>query len=158
MSGVRRRRELILAILAGERIETQEELVAALENRGITASQASVSRDVSALHLVKVDGRYAPPPAGALVANPLEERISAYLIGHAPAGDNMIVLKTPPGEAPGVALALDRLDLPGVVGTVAGDDTILVAVRELTALRAVRRRLDGIMRGAVKSEEKSVKR
>jgi transcriptional regulator of arginine metabolism len=146
MSGVRRRRELILAILAGERIETQEELVAALEARGVAASQASVSRDVSALHLVKVDGRYAPPAAEAPVENPLEARISAYLLGHEPAGDNMVVLKTPPGEAPGVALALDRLDLLGVVGTVAGDDTILVAVRDLTARRAVRRRLDGLMR------------
>jgi len=148
VSGARRRRELILAIVAGERIETQEELVAALEARGVTVSQASVSRDVSALHLVKVDGRYAPPPTEVPVENPLEARIAAYLIGHEPAGDNLVVLKTPPGEAPGVALALDRLDLPGVVGTVAGDDTIFVAVRDLSMRRAVRHRLDGLM-GAV---------
>ncbi len=153
MSSVGRRRELILAIVAGERVETQEELVAALEVRGVTASQASVSRDVTALHLVKVDGRYAPPPTDLPVDNPLEARISAYLIGHAAAGDNMVVLKTPPGEAPGVALALDRLALPGVVGTVAGDDTIFVAVRDLKARRAVGRRLDRLMRGAVKRRE-----
>jgi transcriptional regulator of arginine metabolism len=145
MSGVGRRRELILAIVAGERIETQEELVAALEARDVSASQASVSRDVTALRLVKVDGRYAPPATEAPVENPLEARISAYLIGHAPAGDSLVVLKTPPGEAPGVALALDRLALSGVVGTVAGDDTIFVAVRDLTARRAVRRRLDGLL-------------
>jgi transcriptional regulator of arginine metabolism len=153
VSGVRRRRELILAIVAGERVETQEELVAALEVRGVTASQASVSRDVTALRLVKVDGHYAPPPTDAPAENPLEARISAYLLGHAPAGDNLVVLKTPPGESPGVALALDRLDLPGVVGTVAGDDTIFVAVRDLSARRAVRRRLDALMRGAVKRRE-----
>jgi len=92
------------------------------------------------------DGRYGPPPAEAPVANPLEMRIAAYLLSHAPAGDHLIVLKTPPGEAPGVALALDRLDLPGVVGTVAGDDTIFVAVAGRPALRAVQRRLDALMR------------
>ncbi len=145
MSSVGRRRELILAIVAGERVETQEELVAALEARGMTASQASVSRDVTALRLVKVDGRYAPPSTDTPAENPLEARISAYLLSHAPAGDNLVVLKTPPGESPGVALALDRLALPGVVGTVAGDDTIFVAVHDLTARRAVRRRLDGLL-------------
>jgi transcriptional regulator of arginine metabolism len=148
MSTARRRRELILEIVAGDRVETQEELVAALERRGVTASQASVSRDVSALRLVKIDGRYAPPPPQTPAANPLEARIAAYLLAHAPAGDHLLVLKTPPGEAPGVALALDRLELPGVVGTVAGDDTIFVAVRDAAAQRAVGRRLTAMLRSS----------
>lgn len=145
MTGARRRRELILEIVTGERVETQDELVAALARRGIAASQSSVSRDVTALRLVKVDGRYASPSPATPVDNPLEARIAAYLLSHAPAGEHLIVLKTPPGEAPGVALALDRLDLPGVVGTVAGDDTIFVAVPDLAARRVVQRRLDKLI-------------
>ena len=145
MSGTRRRRELIREILASERVETQEALVGALEQRGVAASQASVSRDVKALRLMKVEGRYAPPSAESTADNPLETRIAAYLLSHAPAGEHLLVLKTPPGEAPGVALALDRLDLPGVVGTVAGDDTIFVAVPDLAARRAVQRALNKLM-------------
>ncbi len=149
MRGTRRRRELILETVAAERVETQEEMVAALARRGVVASQASVSRDIAALRLVKVEGRYAPPPAETPPENPLEARVATYLVSHAPAGDNLVVLKTPPGEAPGVGLAFDRLQLPGVVGTVAGDDTILVAVRDAKAQRAVQRRLDALVHSRV---------
>ncbi len=137
----RRRRELILALVASRRVETQDELAAALAEKGLAASQASVSRDVAALGLVKVDGRYAPPPPEAPSGDPREARVAAYLLGIAPAGDHLLVLKTPPGEAPGVALAVDSLDLAGVVGTVAGDDTIFVAVSGARARDAVTRRL-----------------
>lgn len=159
MSLVRRRRELVLALVASRRIETQEELVEALRERGVAASQASVSRDVAALGLVKVDGRYAPPPPEVPTGDPREARVAAYLLAVASAGDHLLVLRTPPGEAPGVALAVDGLDLAGVVGTVAGDDTILVAVAGRKARESVSRRLLALSPGArrtgkeVKSEE-----
>ena len=127
MSQLRRRREAILAMVAGQRLETQDDLVAALKARGIEASQASVSRDIAALRLVKAAGRWTAPPRELPTANPLEERIAGRLLSVLPAGDHLMVLKTPAGEAQGVALALDRLAPDGVVGTVAGDDTIFVA-------------------------------
>lgn len=144
MRGMRRRREAILAIIATRRIETQEELVAALHGEGIAASQASVSRDIATLGLVKAGGNWVAPAPVSHAANPAEERIRAYLLGAEPAGPNLVVLKTPPGEAPGVALAFDHLDLPGVVGSVAGDDTIFAAVSSRTAALAVIRRLESL--------------
>lgn len=151
MTGVRKRREAILALVSGRRIATQEELVAALADQGFEASQASVSRDISALGLVKAGGRWAAPAPGRPADDPLEQRIAAWLLSVAPAGDNLLVLRTPHGEAPGVGLALDRLDLDGVVGTVAGDDTIFVAVADATAGRRVMRRLRGMMRSTHQS-------
>jgi transcriptional regulator of arginine metabolism len=128
MSSVKNRRRMILEAIAESRVETQEQMVAALGKHGIEASQASVSRDITALRLVKSDGRWTAPPRELSAANPLEARIAGRLRSVAPAGDHLLVLKTPPGEAQGVALALDGLDNEGVVGTLAGDDTIFIAV------------------------------
>ena len=128
MSSVNDRRRLILEAIASSRIETQEQMVAALAGRGVEASQASVSRDIAALRLVKADGRWMAPPRELAATNPLEERIAGRLLSVAPAGDHLLVLRTPPGEAQGAALALDGIEHRGVVGTLAGDDTIFVAV------------------------------
>lgn len=148
MSGVERRREAILALIASRRIETQGDLVAALREQGIEGSQASVSRDIAALGLVKAAGRWTAASADGPAADPIEQRIASWLLSVQPAGDHLLVLKTPPGEAPGVGLALDRLALDGVVGTVAGDDTIFVAVVGAAAGRGVARRLRGLVRAA----------
>ena len=128
MSSLEDRRRMILDAIASRRIETQEQMVAALSERGIDASQASVSRDITALRLVKADGRWTAPPRDLPTANPFEERIAGRLDSVSSAGDHLLVLKTPAGEAQGVALALDNLSLDGVVGTIAGDDTIFIAV------------------------------
>lgn len=153
MSAVRKRREMVLALVASLRIETQDDLVEALRERGFEASQASVSRDIAALGLVKASGRWTAPPAESPPDNPLEQRVAEWLVAVAPAGDNLIVLKTPPGEAPGVGLALDRLALDGVVGTVAGDDTIFAAVTGAGACRRVTRHLRGLMRVPTRTVE-----
>jgi transcriptional regulator of arginine metabolism len=142
-----RRREAILTLVSSRRLATQEDLVAALGDVGIEASQASVSRDIAVLGLVKVGGRWVPPSAAGDSGDPLEQRIAAFTLSVAPAGANLLVLRTPPGEAQGVALALDRLDLAGVVGTVAGDDTIFVAVADAVASRRVRQRLESLLQG-----------
>jgi transcriptional regulator of arginine metabolism len=128
MKSVRRRRERILALIASRAIATQEELVEALHDEGIDASQASVSRDITALGVVKGGGRYVRSLGEPPAVNPFEQRLREFVLSLAPAGDHLLVLKTPPGEASGAALALDQLGLPGVVGTVAGDDTIFVAL------------------------------
>lgn len=127
MSPARKRRDVILEIVATESVGTQEELVAALARRGLEASQASVSRDIAALGLAKVDGRWArpgtPPPEEAWGA-----RIRDNVLDLRAAGEHLAVLITPPGEASPVAIALERAGISGVVGTIAGDDTIFVAL------------------------------
>jgi len=147
MSAVKTRRAAILAAIVEERIETQEQMVAALANRGIVASQASVSRDIAVLRLAKVEGRWTASPAEPPPADPLEQRIAGRLLSVASAGDHLVVLSTPAGEAGGVALALDGLELDGVVGSVAGDDTIFVAVESAAAGGAVIDRLSSLLAG-----------
>ena len=133
MSSPENRRRVILDAIAEERIETQDQMVTALAERGIEASQASISRDITALRLVKADGRWVAPPRELTTGNPHEERIAGRLLSAVAVGGNLLVLRTPPGEAQGVALALDNLAPAGVVGTIAGDDTIFVAVVDVEA-------------------------
>lgn len=151
MKHTRRRREVILSLLASRSLATQDELVGALRAEGVEASQASVSRDVSALGLVKIGGRWALPVVRARARDPLADRVRENLLSVAAAGDHLLVLKTPPGEASGVALAIDRMELAGIVGTVAGDDTIFAAVAGRREGAAVARRLHEIM--AVPAEQ-----
>jgi len=147
VSSVEQRRRLILAAIAERRIETQEQMVEALKERGVEASQASVSRDIAALRLVKADGMWTAPPHELPTANPFEERIAGRLHSVLPAGDHLVVLKTPAGEAQGVALALDRLAPDGVVGTLAGDDTIFVATVDAAAGERLAARLGRLIPG-----------
>lgn len=146
MKGTRQRQELILTLIGEGEIGTQDELVAALHAAGVQASQASVSRDIAALGLIKLGKRYALPPPAVPAHNTREQRISEFLLAVTPAGDHLLVLKTPPGEASGTALAIDQLGYAGVVGTVAGDDTIFLAVAGRSARDVTARRLRALMR------------
>lgn len=143
MSADRRKRQLkILELISTRVIHTQEELAAALADEGWEVTQSSVSRDISALHLVKVNGSYQLPPPGTDGAGvPDERRIAEGVLTVETAGDALIVLHTPPGEANRVGVALDRLAWPDVVGTIAGDDTIFLAVRDAAAQRRILREL-----------------
>lgn len=123
-----RRRRALRAIVAHQAAHTQEELVEALQREGFPASQASVSRDIAALGLIKVDGRYALPIAPLPGSDPFEERVRGRVLAIRGAGPSLLVLETPPGDASAVALALDRIAIQGVAGTIAGDDTIFVAI------------------------------
>lgn len=147
MSEERRRRHLkILELVSTRAIHTQEELAEALAAEGWEVTQSSVSRDIAALKLVKVDGAYRRPRRVlAREADPNEERIAEGALGVSTAGDNLVVVRTAPGEANRVAVALDRLAWPGVVGTVAGDDTIFVAVRDAASQRGVLRAMQGLL-------------
>lgn len=127
MNSVEKRRRAILKAITQQRIETQDQMVDALAGLGFEVSQASVSRDIATLRLVKVDGRWTAPPTELPTESTYHQKIAGRLKSVAPAGDHLLVLKTPPGEAQGVALALDHLSPDGVVGTIAGDDTIFVA-------------------------------
>ncbi len=143
MTATRKQRLLrILETVATRPIRTQGELVEALAEDGLEVTQSSVSRDIAALGLVKQDGVYHRPLPNDLGAvDPNELRIREGVIGVEPAGEILVVIHTPPGEANRVGVAIDRLAWPEVVGTIAGDDTIFVATRNASGTRRTLRRL-----------------
>jgi transcriptional regulator of arginine metabolism len=143
MTADRRKRHLkILELISTRPIRTQEDLAEALAMEGWAVTQSSVSRDIASLRLAKVDGIYVRPAAAIQRArDPDELRIAEGLLTVDLAGDALIVLHTPPGEANRVGAALDRLSWPEIVGTIAGDDTIFLAVQHRKAQREIVRRL-----------------
>ena len=132
MTAERKRRHLrILELISTRAVRTQEELAEMLTADGWEVTQSSVSRDITALRLVKVDGAYRKPPrALPRTANPDEQRIAEGVLAMDAVGEHLIVVHTAPGEANRVAVAIDRLAWPEVVGTIAGDDTIFIAAKE----------------------------
>lgn len=130
------RHRAILSIIREKAVGTQEELVAELRRAGFAVAQATVSRDVRELRLVKVAGegggyRYAVPPS-ALPPDALgrvQRAFQDFVVDVAFSG-NLLLVKTLPGSAQVVAAALDSVEIEGIVGTVAGDDAILVVVAD----------------------------
>jgi transcriptional regulator of arginine metabolism len=126
-----RRQTVILELVDREQVTSQEMLQQRLRAHGIEATQATISRDLKQLGLVKRagDGAYArggkdtPNLEAALVTLQREASRSLTRIARV---EQLIVLRTPPGEAQHLALAIDKAPLPEVVGTIAGDDTVLV--------------------------------
>ena len=143
MTADRRKRHLkILELISTRPIRTQDDLAEALAMEGWAVTQSSVSRDIASLRLAKVDGIYVRPAAAIQkVRDPDELRIAEGVLTVDLAGDAIVVLHTPPGEANRVGAALDRLSWSEIVGTIAGDDTIFLAVQDRKAQREVVRRL-----------------
>ncbi len=129
-----KRQQKIMSLIRARRIGTQQELTALLERAGFVATQPSVSRDLEELGVVKLDGHYTLPRAASGAA-------ARGLLGVEPAGDALVVAKCEPGLASAVAVAIDRANLDEIVGTVAGEDTIFIAVAERKAQRAVIRKV-----------------
>ena len=123
------RQQKILSLISARRIGTQDELTAHLERAGFPATQSSVSRDLVELGVVKHHGYYALPRS----ANGAAAR---GLLGLDMAGDVLVVAKCEPGMASAIAVQIDRAALDEIVGTLAGEDTIFIAVREHKAQRA----------------------
>ncbi|MEO9330518.1 arginine repressor [Gordonia aurantiaca] len=141
----------IVEILATHQVRSQTELQRLLAREGIEATQATLSRDLDELGAVKLRaadggaGVYVVPEDGTPVrgvsggTDRLSRLVSELLVSTDSSG-NLAVLRTPPGAAHYLAAALDRARLPDVVGTIAGDDTILVVAREpLTGAELARR-------------------
>jgi transcriptional regulator of arginine metabolism len=142
MTADRRKRHLkILEIISTHAVHTQEELAEALAAEGWDVTQSSVSRDIAVLRLLKVDGAYRRATRAPAARDPDERRIAEGVLTFEPAGDALLVLHTPPGEANRVGVALDRLAWPDVVGTIAGDDTIFLATKDTPAQRRVLRQI-----------------
>ena len=135
------RQARIVALLSAQPVRSQSELVALLAAEGIDITQATLSRDLEELGAIKLRGAdggvgaYVVPEDGSPVRGVSggTERVSRLLgdlLVSTDASGNLAVLRTPPGAAHYLASAIDRASLPYVVGTVAGDDTILVVARE----------------------------
>ena len=139
MKDDRRQRQLkILELISTHALSTQEEVADALAREGWEVTQSSVSRDIASLHLVKVDGVYQRARAAQRHRqDPDEQRIAEGVLTVEPAGDALLVLHTPPGEANRVGAALDRLAWPEVLGNISGDDTIFLALRNAAGQRRV---------------------
>jgi transcriptional regulator of arginine metabolism len=147
------RQKMVAEIVQRLPIANQEQLVFELARHGVHANQATVSRDVKELGLVKVADptvghRYAMPNAGRprttwdTLGRTLQEHVSR--IDHS---DTLIVMKTPPGRAHMVGVVIDLLDSPDIVGTIAGDDTLLLVPRQSRMLEGLVERLTQLWLG-----------
>ena len=147
-----RRHDLIKKIIAEEIIETQEALAAALRARHVRVTQATISRDIKELFLIKVPaggGRYRYAVAPQERVHFSETRIKRLFKDNVRACDfseNIVVVRTVPGAAATVASALDALDWPEMIGTVAGDDSIFVLVKPKEAAEIIVSRISELLR------------
>jgi transcriptional regulator of arginine metabolism len=150
------RHQLIVELLAGNEVRSQPELLELLDTRGVQVTQATLSRDLVELDAVRVRAQsgalvYAVPAEGgdrrpvapgetAAAAHRLG-RLLAELMVSADASANLVVLRTPPGAAQFLASAMDKVEYTDVLGTIAGDDTVLVMSRDPQGGAEIVRRL-----------------
>ena len=145
------RQRLITSIVSRRRVGTQHELLEALARSGCTVTQATISRDIRELGLEKTHDilgrpRYLAPQAGR--ASDPRDALAGVLsqFGRSVlAAENIVVLHSELGSAPAVARALDRLEHPKIVGTIAGDDTCIAIARNARDATAVARELGRLL-------------
>lgn len=147
------RRARIAALIGANQVWSQQELADLLRKReGIAVTQATLSRDLTELGVVKgPTGYMLPGTTPALPAGDREAALATALRQHllsVARGGTLVVLKTPSGHANSLAIELDRAGLPGTLGTIAGDDTIFVAAKDLDAATALARTLERLARAA----------
>jgi len=141
----KRRQEAILTLIRDKPIRNQNELLEALERSGVSLTQSTLSRELKTLGIGKApDGRggyrYVAGASGA--EGPLAP-VAAFVVSLESA-KNFVVVKTPPGNAMGVARAIDEVEWPEIMGTIAGDDTILLIARSDADAQAVEKRLRAV--------------
>lgn len=130
------RQEEILRIIAEQEIETQDQLLEELKKCGYPSTQATISRDIKALHLVKeltaggtyryaVSGHKASLNVAGRLRTIFREGVTSFDVAQ-----NIVVVKTMPGLGSAAGAALDGMDIPGMVGSIAGDDTVLLIMRD----------------------------
>jgi transcriptional regulator of arginine metabolism len=129
----RERQKRILNLIRAKRIGTQEEVRAHLEQTGVPATQSSVSRDLEELGVIKHHGFYAMPHANGDAAR--------GLLSLDVAGDVLVVARCLPGRASSVAVEIDDAAIPEVVGTLAGEDTIFIAVHDQKTQRPAMKKI-----------------
>ena len=127
------RQRKLLSLIQAKPFATQAELRDTLERAGVPATQSSLSRDIEELGIVKHHGHYVLPKTNGVTARGL---LSLDL-----AGDNLVIARTEPGLASAVAVEIDGAALDQIVGTLAGEDTIFIAVRDGKAQRAAMKKI-----------------
>jgi len=118
------RQQKIIDLISSELISTQVDLVDRLSSRGFQATQASVSRDIDELGIVKLNGAYAMP-------QPKPNGLAPHSIDAS--GESLLVAKCTPGLASAIAVKIDAANIAQIIGTIAGDDTIFIAVADQKA-------------------------
>lgn len=138
----KQRQQAILRLVRTLQVHTQEELAERLRATGVEATQVTLSRDIRELGLVKTPKGYQEmgTPAPAIR---LEDIVAEFLV-EARAAQNLVVLKTTPGSAGPLAVALDSAAWPEIVGTLAGDDTVLVIAPDAGAAEEFRRKVTAL--------------
>jgi transcriptional regulator of arginine metabolism len=150
----RTRRLTTLSQLLGEKkFSSQDELARALAKEGVEVTQATLSRDLGSLGGGKRPGPdgagvyVLPAPAVEIFDRERQRLDLVAFINEVTVAQNLAVIKTPPGHANGVGRAIDLLNFPGMLGSVAGDDTLLVVLTTTGAARKLKRHLDGLATG-----------
>jgi transcriptional regulator of arginine metabolism len=116
-----KRQQTILNLIRARNIETQDELTKSITKKGFSAAQSSVSRDLDELGVVKINGYYSLPQA--------QTKQDFGLFNLEAAGENLIVARCGSGLASGVCVRIDQGKIAEIIGTIAGDDTIFIAVK-----------------------------
>jgi transcriptional regulator of arginine metabolism len=135
----------ILNIIRSQQIYTQEELARELVQHGVQTTQVTLSRDIRELGLVKTSDGYrniSSERSGPELADVIDEYMRDVKVAQ-----NMVVIQTSPGNANTIAVALDNEELPEVVGTVAGDDTVFVVAPDTASAEKLRDHLLGLIAG-----------
>jgi transcriptional regulator of arginine metabolism len=141
------RQSFLIDLIRRQPVSTQQEIVQHMMESGFTVTQSSVSRDIRELGLIKTGGRYVLVERTTDSVGTVSSHVGPGLVtAIETAGSTLIVVRSTEGSASAVALALDRLGLPDIVGTIAGDDTVFVAVRSRSAQGRVVARLHGWLR------------
>ena len=129
------RQNQLLQIINEESIETQEQLLERLQARGIKCTQATISRDIKEMHLIKEpagQGKYRYAVSAHRTKLNFADKLRTIFhesIVSVDAAQNLVVIKTMPGLASAACSALDKMNIPEIVGTLAGDDTVMIIMR-----------------------------
>jgi transcriptional regulator of arginine metabolism len=133
----------ILEIIRRRNVTSQEELSALLEREKVIVTQSTLSRDIRELGVIKVRGRYQAAPEGSGVPSleSVRRAFQQFLLKSGVSG-NILMLKTPPGSAHSLGAVMDAMEWPEVLGTVAGDDTLFVLLKNQRFGRKVLKRIE----------------
>ena len=149
-----KRQSEILRIIGEQDIETQEQMLDQLRRCGIRATQATISRDIKELNLVKQPGKGGNYRYVAMGPRPVEHSFAGRLknifkegVASCEAAQNIVVVKTMPGLAPAAGAALDGMELEGLVGSLAGDDTAILIMRTNQVAEALAMELESMLEG-----------
>ena len=145
------RQEMILQIIEETEIETQNQLIDALKEHGFFSTQATVSRDIRDLHLFKVAGvekkyRYASLNKSEGEVSEKMRNLFKTCVLAIEAAQNLIVVKTMTGNGANAGAVVDKFNLQGVIGSVAGDDTLLIVCHDNETAAVVCERLSGLLK------------